>query len=288
MELQQQNVTKSRRFIKTQGEFVHYLFTVDRHRRLAGGATKDGRRRLGRLACPSYWLCSPGFEYANLIQLMPDIVLTTLNAKYIHAALGLRYLLANLGDLRSRAGLVEFDINQRPIDVVEALLARQPKIIGFGVYIWNALETTRVISTLKRVRPELCVIIGGPEVSFEIERQEIVQLADYVITGEADNKFAEVCRRLLAANPPPQKVIPAGIALPRLPELLFEFLTRELGLASRPVASALLRDYRRGGRSDTPPFLRDHITHHPQPARTKPGATCMKRQARHLAQFTPE
>jgi len=59
-----------------------------------------------------------------------DIVLTTLNAKYIHAAFGLRYLLANLGNLQPRARLVEFDINQRPLDIAEALLAGDPKIIG--------------------------------------------------------------------------------------------------------------------------------------------------------------
>ncbi len=128
---------------------------------------------------------------------MPDIVLTTLNAKYIHAAFGLRYLLANLGELRERACLVEFDINQRPIDIAEMLLAQNPKIIGLGVYIWNAAQTTEVISTLKRVRPEIIVILGGPEVSYETEQQAIVKLADYVITGEADLKFAEVCRVLL-------------------------------------------------------------------------------------------
>ena len=54
---------------------------------------------------------------------MPDIVLTTLNAKYIHAAFGLRYLLANLGPLRTSATIVEFDINQRPVDIAEALQA---------------------------------------------------------------------------------------------------------------------------------------------------------------------
>ena len=64
---------------------------------------------------------------------MADIVLTTLNAKYSHAAFGLRYLLANLGPLRPRATIVEFDINQRPLDIAEMLLARNPKIIGFGV-----------------------------------------------------------------------------------------------------------------------------------------------------------
>src|SRR3989442_955152 len=62
---------------------------------------------------------------------MAEIVLTTLNAKYIHAAFGLRYLLANLGPLKPRAGILEFDINQRPLDIAEALLAHNPKIIGF-------------------------------------------------------------------------------------------------------------------------------------------------------------
>ena len=68
---------------------------------------------------------------------MPDIVLTTLNAKFIHAAFGLRYLFANLGDLQPRAVIAEFDINLRPLDIAEALLARAPKIIGLGIYIWN-------------------------------------------------------------------------------------------------------------------------------------------------------
>src|SRR2546422_6007828 len=138
---------------------------------------------------------------------MPDIVLATLNAKYIHAAFGLRYLLANLGPLRPCACLAEFDINQRPLDIAEVLLAREPKIIGFGIYIWNVAESTEVIAALKRVRPDLTVILGGPEVSYEVEQQEIVRLADYVITGEADLKFAEVCRQLLASERPKSKII---------------------------------------------------------------------------------
>ena len=128
---------------------------------------------------------------------MADIVLTTLNAKYIHAAFGLRYLLANLGDLRPSAALAEFDINQRPLDIAEMILAREPKIIGFGVYIWNVAPTMEVVTAIKRLRPEIKIILGGPEVSYETENQPIVQLADHVITGEADLKFADVCRGLL-------------------------------------------------------------------------------------------
>lgn len=152
---------------------------------------------------------------------MPDIVLSTLNAKYIHAAFGLRYLYANLGELQSRACLVEFDLSQKASDIAEVLLARKPRIIGLGVYIWNASLTTEVVQVLKRVAPEVLVILGGPEVSYESQAQPICQAADYVITGEADLKFAEVCRQLLSGNPPVGKLIPAE--LPPLDQLALPY-----------------------------------------------------------------
>jgi radical SAM superfamily enzyme YgiQ (UPF0313 family) len=142
---------------------------------------------------------------------MPEIVLTTLNAKYIHAAFGLRYLLANLGSLQPIACIVEFDINQRPNDIAEVLLARNPKIIGFGIYIWNVAPATEVVALIKRVRPDIRIILGGPEVSYELENQPIVHLADHVITGEADLKFAEICGRILAGEQITNKVIAAEL-----------------------------------------------------------------------------
>ncbi len=133
---------------------------------------------------------------------MSDILLATLNAKYIHTAFGLRYLLANMGDLRSRTALREFDINQRPLEIAETILAAAPKILGLGVYIWNVGPTTELIRILKQIRPEMIIVIGGPEVSYELDRQEIVGLVDHVIPGEADLKFAELCRRILAGEKP--------------------------------------------------------------------------------------
>jgi len=148
---------------------------------------------------------------------MADLVLTTLNAKFAHTAFGLRYLYANLGELREHAKLLEFDISQRPVDILETILAEQPKIVGIGVYIWNVDQATRLVADLKRVRPELIVILGGPEVSYETDQQEIVRLADYTICGEADLDFPELCRQLLAGNPPATKVLSAG--LPRFEQL---------------------------------------------------------------------
>jgi len=142
---------------------------------------------------------------------MPAIVLSTLNAKYIHAAFGLRYLRANLGHLQSSAEILEFDISQRPIDIAEILLARDPKIIGLGIYIWNVAPATELVAALKRLRPDIAIILGGPEVSYEIEDQPIVELADFVIPGEADLKFAEVCQQILNGERPGSKIIPAEL-----------------------------------------------------------------------------
>lgn len=135
------------------------------------------------------------------------ILLTTLNARYIHSSLGLRYLLANMGELKPHTKLVEFTINQRPVDIVETLLQLQPKIIGLSVYIWNAQQTTEVVRLLKTISPQTLIIVGGPEVSFEIDDQEITRHADYVITGQADLAFAETCRARLNNQPPLTKVI---------------------------------------------------------------------------------
>ena len=129
---------------------------------------------------------------------MADIILTTLNARYAHCAFGLRYLMANLGELQPQARILEFDINQRPIDVAETILRQEPKLVGIGVYIWNATQSLELVADLKRLRPESTVIIGGPEVSYECDQQEIVRLADHVITGEGDLAFAELCRKLVA------------------------------------------------------------------------------------------
>jgi radical SAM superfamily enzyme YgiQ (UPF0313 family) len=144
------------------------------------------------------------------------IVLATLNASYAHASLGLRYLLANLGELRTLAILREYTVARPDGDIVADLLATvrftsdndgPPPILGLGVYIWNVAQTTRVVRALKAACPEIVVVLGGPEVSHETDAQEIVTLADYVITGWGDLSFAALCQELRRGRPPPTKVI---------------------------------------------------------------------------------
>ncbi len=140
-----------------------------------------------------------------------DIVLATLNAKYIHASLGLRCLHANLGVLRSRAVIREFVIHDRPADVVERLLEHAPRIIGLGIYVWNAQTSLEVVRLLRQVAPDVIVVLGGPEVRYETDRQEICSLAQYVISGEADHAFRRLCEALLGdGQPPPQRGVIAA------------------------------------------------------------------------------
>ncbi len=144
---------------------------------------------------------------------MPDILLTTLNAKYIHSSFGLRYLLANLGELESRAEIHEFTIHNRPLDIVESLLAAHPRIIGLGVYIWNQEQTTQVVTLLNAIAPEVTIVLGGPEVSYEFDEMPVVKQADYVITGWGETSFAELCQQIFDGTQPAEKIIP-GIQSP--------------------------------------------------------------------------
>ena len=148
------------------------------------------------------------------------ILLCTLNARYIHSSLGLRYLYAQLQEMQAHSRIIEFTINQRAQDIAEQLLELQPEIIGFGLYIWNITQTTEVIAILKALRPDIRIILGGPEISHETEDSPAFPLADFIIRGQADFAFAELCRALLDKHPPPTRIInaasfdPAQLSLP--------------------------------------------------------------------------
>ena len=136
-----------------------------------------------------------------------DIILTTLNSRYMHSAFGLRYLYANLAELQSSACIEEFTIQQRPIDIVEKLLKYQPTIIGIGVYIWNIVEVTKTVELIKQISPQTIIVLGGPEVSHLPDKPAVVDLADYVLMGAAEKSFRELCQLLLSGNKPLEQVI---------------------------------------------------------------------------------
>ena len=142
---------------------------------------------------------------------MVDIVLSTINASYIHSAMGLRCLQANLGDLIPKSKVIEFTATQRPIDMAEIILRQQPKIVGLGIYIWNAAQSTHLLRLLKRLDPQLCVVLGGPEVSHETEQQDIARHADYIVQGEGEKAFSDLCRRVLCGSKPLMQILPGAL-----------------------------------------------------------------------------
>jgi radical SAM superfamily enzyme YgiQ (UPF0313 family) len=129
--------------------------------------------------------------------LAKKIVLSTLNARFSHSSFGLRYLFANLRELKSEAQILEFTISQNARDIAEQILKLNPKIIGFGVYIWNTDETLQVVQTIKKVAPEIIIVLGGPEVSYESEGQKICETADFILKGESDFSFYEFSKNYL-------------------------------------------------------------------------------------------
>jgi radical SAM superfamily enzyme YgiQ (UPF0313 family) len=139
------------------------------------------------------------------------IILTTLNARFAHSALGLRYLKANLRHLKDHAQILEFDLQRQPLDIVEEILSHHPKIVAFSVYVWNVAPLTDVVKILKRLAPSVFIILGGPEISHEFEDREIAGLADYIIPGEGEITFFILCQRILASFPPPEKVCPGPL-----------------------------------------------------------------------------
>ena len=148
------------------------------------------------------------------------VVLSTINARYQHASLGLRYLYANAGDLQSKMTIVEL-VSGRPTEELAArILAHRPRIIGFGVYIWNVVETTALVRYIRTAAPEVTLVLGGPEVSHETARQDICALADHVIQGPGDISFARLVRSLLYGPKPLMRIIAgeqpdlSGLALP--------------------------------------------------------------------------
>jgi radical SAM superfamily enzyme YgiQ (UPF0313 family) len=137
-----------------------------------------------------------------------DIVLCTLNARWSHTSLALRWLKANLGPFEERSTLLELVIGIRTTVAVEKILALGPRIVGFSVYIWNVEQTTAIVRLLKLLAPQIKVVVGGPEVSYEPDTQPLCALADHVVSGPGEFAFQRLCEQLLVGPKPLMKQIP--------------------------------------------------------------------------------
>ncbi|ATB69685.1 radical SAM domain protein [Sulfurospirillum diekertiae] len=155
---------------------------------------------------------------------MKEILLTTFNARYTHTSIAQRYLFANLEELQEKAKILEFVINSQVADAAEEILSYNPKIVGIGAYIWNALEVQELISILKKVAPHIFIVLGGPEASHFPHRVDFSG-ADYIIQGEGDIAFYELCQTLLEGHKPNEHVIKAPMVHLNAIKLPYDYYT---------------------------------------------------------------
>lgn len=114
------------------------------------------------------------------------VILSTLNAKYIHTSLAIRCLKA-YSDKDFDIELAEYTIKDPVMNIVSDLFQRKPDVIGFSCYIWNIEETIKVIEIVKKVMPEVTVILGGPEVSYDTGYwMDRLRHVDFIIMGEGE------------------------------------------------------------------------------------------------------
>jgi len=147
---------------------------------------------------------------------MPKIILTTLNSRFTHTSIALRYIYANLKEFQKDTKILEFSINDAIQTIAEKLLTHNPKIIGIGVYIWNVSFVAELIHIIKKVSPQTTVILGGPEVTHQPFRVDLDD-ADFIIQGEGDLAFYELCKKLSSNKPQKEKII--KMSMPSLKEL---------------------------------------------------------------------
>ena len=127
-------------------------------------------------------------------------ILTTLNAKYIHTSLSIRYLKA-YAEPEFPVQLTEYTIKDPIMNIVSDLYAKKPDVIGFSCYIWNIEETIKVISMLKKIKPDLCIILGGPEVTYDVaDWLDKIPGADIIVIGEGEATFKALLTELNGAK----------------------------------------------------------------------------------------
>ncbi len=128
------------------------------------------------------------------------VVLSTLNAKYIHTSLAIRCLKA-YSEKEFDIELAEYTIKDPVMNIVSDLYRRQPDVIGFSCYIWNIEETIRVLEVLKKVMPATRIVLGGPEVSYDTEQwmQRLPQV-DFIVIGEGEETFHQLLQEIEGAG----------------------------------------------------------------------------------------
>jgi anaerobic magnesium-protoporphyrin IX monomethyl ester cyclase len=118
-----------------------------------------------------------------------NIILTTLNAKYIHTNLAIRCL-KSYANPEYNPIIAEYTIKDPTMNIVSDLYQKIPNVVGFSLYIWNIEESIKVMRMLKKVKPDVKIVVGGPEVTYDYDYWlERVPEIDVIVIGEGEKTF---------------------------------------------------------------------------------------------------
>ena len=119
------------------------------------------------------------------------ILLAAVNAKYIHSNLAVYSLKAYAGDPAVEIG--EYTINQQKDDILMDIYKRQPDILCLSCYIWNLDYIEEIVLEIGKLRPDMPIWLGGPEVSYDAkEVLRRLPCVKGVMKGEGEVTFLEV------------------------------------------------------------------------------------------------
>lgn len=130
-------------------------------------------------------------------------LITTLNSKFTHSALSIRYLKKFVEKKGYEIDLEEYTINHRIEYIVSEIYKGKYDVITFSCYIWNYSETIKVCRSLKKLIPNIRLILGGPEVTYDPEVVlEDYDFIDYICLGEGELVFSNLYSALLEGRSP--------------------------------------------------------------------------------------
>ena len=123
------------------------------------------------------------------------ILLTAVNAKYIHSNLAVYSIRANAKEYRARITLGEYTINQYVEDILQDIYKKKPDLIAFSCYIWNIRHVREIVRELRKILPSVPIWLGGPEASYDARGLlENYPEVTGVLVGEGEESFYELCK----------------------------------------------------------------------------------------------
>ena len=123
------------------------------------------------------------------------ILLTAINAKYIHSNLAVYSIRANAREYRDQIELGEYTINQYVEDILQDIYKKKPDLIAFSCYIWNIRQIRELVRELKKVLPNVPIWLGGPESSYDAKGLlEKYPEVTGILVGEGEESFYELCK----------------------------------------------------------------------------------------------